>query len=97
MGDDAGGSSKDGRRATIAARWCVIAMAGDQLGDFRNVFNKPELPPLQRRALAMSAPYAALWGNGWFLIPNALYGAWEGAGFDDLFPADKRWTPKEGE
>src|SRR3546814_5441257 len=38
-GDDADGSSKDSRRAAIAARWCVIAMAGDQLGDFSQQFN----------------------------------------------------------
>src|SRR3546814_2418913 len=36
MGDAPDGASKDGRRARIAARWCVIAMGGDQLGDFRS-------------------------------------------------------------
>lgn len=94
MGDDAGGSSKDGRRATIAARWCVIAMAGDQLGDFRNGFNKPELPPLQRRALAMSAPYAALWGNGWFVFANPVYGPSIRGGFDEIFPPETHWEPQ---
>ena len=39
MGDDATGSSKDARRSTIAARYCVVALAGDQLGDFANAFN----------------------------------------------------------
>lgn len=94
MGDDAGGSSKDGRRATIASRWCVVAMAGDQLGDFRNAFNKPELPPLQRRALATSAPYAALWGKGWFLFANPVYGPSIRGGFDDIFPPETRWEPQ---
>jgi predicted secreted acid phosphatase len=87
MGDDATGSSKDQRRATIAARWCVVAMAGDQLGDFRNGFNKPELPPLQRRALAMAAPYDRLWGQGWFLFANPVYGPSIRGGFDDIFPS----------
>lgn len=96
MGDDAGGSSKDMRRATIASRWCVVAMAGDQLGDFRNGFNKPELPPLERRALATAAPYAGLWGQGWFLFANPVYGPSIRGSFDDIFPAETRWEPTQG-
>lgn len=94
-GDVAPGSAKDPRRAAIDTKYCVIAMAGDNLGDFADSFNDKALSTPARRALAQNARISPLWGNGWFLIPNALYGAWEGAGFDDLFPADKRWTPKE--
>lgn len=94
-GDVAPGSAKDPRRAAIDARYCVIAMAGDNLGDFADAFNDRALSTPARRALAQNPAIASLWGKGWFLIPNALYGGWEGAGFDDLFPADKRWTPKE--
>lgn len=95
MGDDATGSSKDQRRATIAARWCVIAMAGDQLGDFRNGFNKPEQAPLARRAMATTAPYDGLWGNGWFLFANPVYGPSIRGGFDDIFPPETRWEPQD--
>ncbi|HCB76380.1 MAG TPA: acid phosphatase [Sphingomonas bacterium] len=94
-GDVAPGSAKDPRRAAIDAKYCVIAMAGDNLGDFADAFNDRGLSTPERRALAQNAAIAPLWGNGWFLIPNALYGGWEGGTFDDLFPADKRWTPKE--
>ncbi len=94
-GDVAPGSAKDPRRAAIDTKYCVIAMAGDNLGDFADAFNDKALSTPTRRALAQNARISPLWGNGWFLIPNALYGAWEGAGFDDLFPANKRWTPKE--
>ncbi|PCD04771.1 acid phosphatase [Sphingomonas spermidinifaciens] len=93
-GDVAPGSAKDPRRAAIDARYCVIAMAGDNLGDFADAFNDRALTPSARRTLAQSPTLDALWGNGWFLIPNALYGAWEGAGVDDLFPVDKRWSPE---
>ncbi len=93
-GDVAPGSAKDPRRAALAARYCVIAMAGDNLGDFADVFNDKALSTPGRRALAQSPALVPLWGNGWFLIPNALYGGWEGAGFDDLFPVDKRWSPE---
>ncbi len=93
-GDVAPGSAKDPRRAAIDTKYCVIAMAGDNLGDFADAFNDKALTTPARRALAQNARISPLWGNGWFLIPNALYGAWEGGSFDDLFPADKRWTPK---
>ena len=33
------GVYSDGRRATIAAKYCVVAMGGDQLGDFSDLFN----------------------------------------------------------
>ena len=94
MGDDASGSSKDGRRATIAAKYCVILMAGDQLGDFSQQFNVKDLPAAQRMPLATSAAAAALWDKGWFLFPNPVYGPWEKLGWGDVFPSDKNWEPK---
>ena len=53
QGDVAPGSAKDPRRAAISARYCVVAMAGDQLGDFSDLFNARTLsragsPPLRR-------------------------------------------------
>ena len=93
MGDDAGGSSKDPRRATIASKYCVIILGGDQLGDFSQQFNVKDLLAAQRMALATSAGAAALWDKGWFLVPNADYGPWEKLGWDDAFPSDKNWEP----
>ncbi|WP_422059986.1 HAD family acid phosphatase [Sphingopyxis sp.] len=94
MGDDAGGSSKDPRRATIASKYCVIILGGDQLGDFSQQFNVRDLPAAQRMALATSAAAATLWDKGWFLFPNPVYGPWEKLGWDDAFPSDKQWEPK---
>lgn len=94
MGDDADGSSKDARRATIASKYCVILMAGDQLGDFSQQFNVKDLPATQRAALAASPAAAALWDKGWFLFPNAAYGPWEKLGWDETFPSDTKWEPK---
>ena len=92
-GDDEMGSRKDGRRATIAARYCVVAMAGDNLGDFADVFNTDEEAIQARRALAARGAYAQLWGNGWFLVPNPVYGAWQEGSLDAVFPPDARWAP----
>ena len=33
-----------------------------------------------------------LWGRGWFVLPNPVYGSGLGSGWDDTFPADRRWT-----
>lgn len=93
-GDDATGSRKDGRRATIAQRFCVVAMAGDQLGDFSDLFNGaggPRPAPAARRQMTALPAVAALWGHGWFVMPNPVYGTALAGDVDDIFPADRRW------
>ncbi|MCI4588522.1 acid phosphatase [Sphingobium sp. BYY-5] len=96
-GDDAMGPRKDGRRWTISSRYCVIAMGGDQLGDFSDLFNAGQSVPA-RRAATLQPPIAGLWGNGWFVLPNPVYGSGLKGGFDDIFPMDKRWAlPTDGE
>lgn len=93
MGDTPDGASKDGRRALIASRWCVIAMGGDQLGDFAQAFNARGLSVADRKAMATSGPVAGLWGHGWFLLSNPVYGPSIRGGFADIFPSDKQWEP----
>lgn len=97
MGDDSDGSSKDMRRATIAAKYCVIAMVGDQLGDFSQAFNAKDLSIEARRTMATATPIAKLWGRGWFLLPNPVYGPSIRGTFDEVFPADSRWAPTQGQ
>jgi 5'-nucleotidase (lipoprotein e(P4) family) len=91
-GDDASGSAKDGRRAVIAARYCVVALGGDQLGDFSDLFNQEGMTVKGRRAEVASGWATQLWGKGWFLLPNPVYGTALKGGQDDIFPTDKRWT-----
>lgn len=91
-GDDKTGSRKDGRRATIAAKYCVIAMGGDQLGDFSDLFNQDGMSVKGRRSEVSSGWAARLWGAGWFLLSNPVYGSALKGGFDDVFPMDKRWS-----
>lgn len=92
-GDDAMGSGKDGRRATIAARYCVIALAGDNLGDFADMLNASGLGVQQRRTLTARGELAQLWGNGWFMLPNPVYGASIRGTIDEVFPPEVRWSP----
>lgn len=83
-------SGKDGRRAAISQRFCVIAMGGDQLGDFSDLFKGA---PSVRRAAAENID---LWGRGWFMLPNPVYGAGLVGGMDDIFPKDRRWVDPAG-
>ncbi|WP_397605975.1 5'-nucleotidase, lipoprotein e(P4) family [Sphingorhabdus sp.] len=93
MGDDAMGSDKDGRRATIAAKYCVIALAGDQLGDFRQMFNGKRLTVRSRTAFANSSFFENLWGNGWFLFSNPVYGPSIRGGYDEIYTPETKWEP----
>ena len=85
-------SGKDARRWQIAAQYCVIALVGDQLGDFSDLFNPAGTPVPVRRNMASETMIAPLWGSGWFILPNPVYGTGLAGGFDDIFPQDKRWT-----
>jgi 5'-nucleotidase (lipoprotein e(P4) family) len=91
QGDAGTGSAKDARRAAIAAKYCVIAMAGDQLGDFSDLFNASGLDPIARRGLAQGRAVKMLWGHGWFILPNPVYGSGLKGDLDTVFPRDKRW------
>ncbi|GAA0672231.1 5'-nucleotidase, lipoprotein e(P4) family [Sphingomonas insulae] len=91
-----GPGGKDARRTAIAARYCVVAMAGDQLGDFSDLFNA--IPSAaDRRRVADTGAVANLWGNGWFVLPNPVYGTALKGNFDEVFPTGKRWTDTQGE
>jgi len=85
-------SGKDSRRWEIAAKYCVVALVGDQLGDFSDLFNPGGVPVAIRRNLATQTMMAPMWGTGWFVLPNPVYGTGLHGGVDDIFPQDKRWT-----
>jgi 5'-nucleotidase (lipoprotein e(P4) family) len=93
MGDDSTGSSKDGRRAAIAAKYCVIALAGDQLGDFAQAFNAKGISVADRKKLATNPAIATLWGNGWFLFSNPVYGPSIRGSYDEIFTPETKWEP----
>lgn len=94
-GDTPGGSAKDGRRYAISENYCVIALAGDQLGDIADIFNDKSLSPAARRNLAAAPAFEGLWDSGWFILPNPTYGPFEGSGMDDIFPPETYWAPAE--
>lgn len=90
-GDVDGKSGKDGRRWHVGSSYCVVAMAGDQMGDFTDLLNASGLAPLERRRLATSGAVGALWGNGWFLLSNPVYGPGLRGTLDEVFAPESRW------
>ncbi len=90
--DDGAPSGKDERRWKASERYCVVAMAGDQLGDFSDLFNAPEFSTPVRRNTAAETLIAPLWGAGWFVLPNPVYGTGLKGGMDEVFPKDKQWA-----
>lgn len=92
-GDTPGGSAKDGRRYVISENYCVIALVGDQLGDIADIFNEKALRPADRKNLASAPAFNAMWGQGWFLLPNPLYGPSIAGTMDEIFPPATYWEP----
>ena len=88
-GDVDGKSAKDARRTEIAGHFCVVALAGDQLGDFSDLF---EGDAAARRSAAQSPAISGMWGRGWFVLPNPVYGAGVSGDWDQIFPVNKRWA-----
>lgn len=94
LGDDALAGNRDGRRKIISERFCVVALGGDNLGDFTHTLNDPAQTAQQRRERATRGEIAQLWGNGWFMIPNAAYGFWQKGTIGEVFPPYVRWEPR---
>ncbi|RYD92025.1 MAG: acid phosphatase [Sphingomonadales bacterium] len=90
--DDGAPSGKDERRWKISETYCVVAMVGDQLGDFSDLFNTGEYSVGMRRNMTSESLLATLWGAGWFVLPNPVYGSALHGGLDDVFPKDKQWA-----
>jgi 5'-nucleotidase (lipoprotein e(P4) family) len=68
-------SGKDERRASVAARYNILLFLGDNLGDFSDIFDHQ---PWQKRDSLVEAN-AANFGQRFIVLPNAMYGEWQGA------------------
>jgi 5'-nucleotidase (lipoprotein e(P4) family) len=90
--DDAAPGGKDERRWKISERYCIVAMGGDQLGDFSDLFNAQGQTVPARRNTTANTLIAPLWGHGWFILPNPVYGSSLKGSMDEVFPKDKQWA-----
>jgi 5'-nucleotidase (lipoprotein e(P4) family) len=69
-------TDKTKRRAECAAKYRILLLFGDQLGDFLQI--PSESANLDGRQRLYEA-HEGLWGERWFQLPNPMYGSWEGA------------------
>jgi 5'-nucleotidase (lipoprotein e(P4) family) len=70
-------SDKGARRTFVSKNFRIIALIGDDFGDF---VSGAKSTPETRVELAKNSQ--AAWGTKWFLIPNPVYGSWEAALFN---------------
>ncbi len=86
------GTEKSCRRQLISRKYRVLMQIGDQIVDFATVL--ANTPDGRRQAVANYLPWI---GTRWFMLPNATYGSWEPALFNNdwTLPRDERRRQKE--
>jgi acid phosphatase len=72
-GENGWPSDKAARRTLIAGTHRIVALVGDDLGDFVPA----RVPPAGRERAAEA--HEAWWGTRWIVLPNPAYGSWERA------------------
>jgi len=98
-GEDPGWKTdKSARRAWVAERFRVLQIVGDDLRDFVSI--PPTSDDEARIEVALS--HRDRWGNGWYLLPNPIYGGWEealmqGEHADDVTPLERKFQHLETE
>lgn len=66
-----GSQDGDAVRQAMSTTHCVIAIVGDELGDFSDLFDAAD-NAARRPTAATETMVAPLWGAGWFLLPNPV-------------------------
>ena len=69
------GSGKGPRRDKVSATHEIIMLFGDNLSDFSSVFDKQ----LGNERDIQTSNNAAVFGSKFIVLPNVMYGDWEGA------------------
>lgn len=70
-GDLENPAADDPLRQSIAQNYCVIALVGDSLGEFSDLF-EAQGGAARAPTAATETMVAPLWGAGWFLLPNPV-------------------------
>lgn len=68
-------STKTPRRDSVAARYRIVLVMGDNLDDFSDVFERKSTAD----RFAETDKIKTEWGKRWIVLPNAMYGTWENA------------------
>ena len=79
--------SKNVRRKIVLKDHRIVLFIGDNLGDFSDLFEGKALTDRNRTVELMQSEF----GGRFIVLPNAMYGDWEGAVYDGNF----RLRPEE--
>lgn len=82
-------SSKKRRRDAVSETNTIIMLIGDNLNDFSEVFEKKSVVDRFKVTDEMKTEF----GKHFIVLPNAMYGEWEGALYDynySISPEDKK-------
>ena len=75
-------SSKEARRQSVAAKYRVVLLMGDNLNDFSDVFEKARTVADRQSAVVQAMKS---FGTRFIVLPNPMYGDWENAIYDYNF------------
>ncbi|QTA38523.1 5'-nucleotidase, lipoprotein e(P4) family [Thermosipho ferrireducens] len=87
-------SDKEPRRQLVAKDYKIVLLMGDNLNDFTSVFRHKGVD--ERNALVEQMKEK--WGTKFIVLPNPIYGDWEGAVYNGnwgLSPEEKNKVRKE--
>lgn len=79
---DTQNDSKEPRRQSVASRYHVVLLMGDNLNDFSDVFEKSKTVTTR---LAATEKTRSQFGTHFIVLPNAMYGDWENSIYDYNF------------
>lgn len=80
-------SSKEPRRQSIAARYRIVLLIGDNLNDLAQIFEKKSIVERSASVDSMKDQF----GSRFIVIPNAMYGEWESA----IYEYDSKLTSEQ--
>lgn len=80
-------SSKESRRQQIARTHDIVMLLGDNLADFSDLFDKKTEAERSANVDALRASF----GTRFIVLPNANYGGWE----DAIYQNSRNWTPAQ--
>ncbi len=83
-------SSKTTRRTAISQNYRIVILAGDNLNDLSEVFEKKSVA---ERFMEVDKT-RELYGNKFIVLPNAMYGAWEDSIYDNKRLSEAEKTAK---
>jgi 5'-nucleotidase (lipoprotein e(P4) family) len=92
------GATKEPRRQSVAAKYRIVLLMGDNLNDFAEVFEKSKTIDSRLSAAEQNQKQ---FGSRFIVLPNPMYGAWEDAvygqpGLSDEQKAEKRKATLRG-